>query len=59
MYVNLDTGQFWVLDYRIYDPEGDGKTKLDHVADMLHGLVYHKQLPFRAVLMDGWYATKI
>lgn len=58
VYVNPDTGQFWVLDYRIYDLEGDGKTKLDHVADMLQGLVYHKQLPFRAVLMDSWYATK-
>jgi hypothetical protein len=25
---------------------------------MLKGLVYHKQLPFHAVLMDSWYATK-
>jgi hypothetical protein len=22
------------VDYRIYDPDGDGKTKLDHVEDM-------------------------
>lgn len=57
VYVNSETGQFWVLDYRIYDPDGDGKTKLDHVADMLNGLVYHKQLPFGTVLMDSWYAT--
>jgi len=44
-------------DYRIYDPDGDGKTKLDHVADMLRNLVYSKQLPFR-VLMDSWYAAQ-
>jgi len=25
---------------------------------MLTNLVYHKQLPFRAVLMDTWYATR-
>ena len=25
---------------------------------MLEGIVYSKQLPFRAVLMDSWYATK-
>jgi hypothetical protein len=47
------------VDYRIYDPDGDGKTKLDHVEDMLKGIVYHKQLPFGSVLMDSWYATKI
>lgn len=58
VYVNPETSQFWVIDYRIYDPDGDAKTKLDHVADMLKGLIYHKQLPFRAVLMDSWYATK-
>jgi len=25
---------------------------------MLKGLIYQKALPFRAVLMDSWYATK-
>lgn len=58
VYVNPDTGQFWVIDYRIYDPDGDGKMKLEHVAEMLQGLVYHKQLPWRGALMDSWYATK-
>jgi len=48
----------WVIDYRIYDPDGDGKTKLDHVADMLRNLVYSKQLPFARVLMDSWYAAQ-
>ena len=58
VYVNCQTSQFWVIDYRIYDPDGDGKSKLDHVTEMLQSLVYQKQLPFRAVLMDSWYATK-
>lgn len=58
VYVNPDSDQFWLIDYRIYDPEGDGKTKLDHVREMLRNLVEQKQLPFRAVLMDAWYATK-
>jgi hypothetical protein len=30
VYVHPDTDQFWLIDYRIYDPEGDGKSKLDH-----------------------------
>ncbi len=58
VYVNSKTGQFWVIDYRIYAPGGDGKSKLDHVLEMLQSLVYQKLLPFRTVLMDSWYATK-
>jgi hypothetical protein len=58
LYVNPQTGQYWIIDYRIFDPDGDGKTKLDHVHDMLISAVADKQLPFNAVLMDTWYATK-
>ena len=58
VYVNPDTGQFWVIDYRIYDPDGDGKTKPYHVEDMLLGIVLHLQLPCRTVMMDSWYATR-
>jgi len=47
-----------VIDYRLYDPDGDGQSKLDHVAAMLNGVVYSKQLPFATVLMDSWYATQ-
>lgn len=58
VYINPTTDQFWIIDYRIYDPDGDGKTKLDHMHDMLTNCVYQKRLLFRAVLMDTWYATK-
>ena len=58
VYVNPTLDQFWIIDYRIYDPAGDGKTKLDHVHDMLANGVYQKNLLFRFVLMDSWYATK-
>ena len=58
VYVNPQIDQFWIIDYRIYDPDGDGKSKLDHMKDMLLNCVYQKELPFWAVLMDSWYATK-
>ena len=58
MYANPLHDRFWLVDYRIYDPQGDGKTKLDHLKDMLSLLVYQKRLPFTAVWMDRWYATK-
>jgi hypothetical protein len=58
VYVNPELDQFWLIDYRLYDPDGDGKSKLDHVHDLLTNVVHHKRLPFHAVLMDTWYAAK-
>ena len=31
VYVNPNTHYFWVIDYRIYDRDGDGKNKRDHL----------------------------
>lgn len=56
IYYNPDMKQFFVLDYRIFDKDTDGKTKIDHVKDMFDGLI-SRQVPFRTVLMDTWYAT--
>ena len=58
VYVNLDTQEFWVIDWRIYPPDADGKTKLDHPREMFDNALHHKKLPFNLVLMDSWYATK-
>lgn len=58
VYVNPQSGEYWIIDYRIYDPDRDGKSKLDHVRDMLTNLAYHKGLPFQRVLMDTWYAAR-
>ncbi len=57
LYIHPRSGRFWVLDYRLYDPDRDGKTKLDHVAQMLETL-RARGIPFGTVLMDSWYASK-
>jgi hypothetical protein len=67
VYVNPELDRFWVVDYRLYAPEGphgDGKTKPAHVAEMLAAALdpahpAYKGLPVRAVLMDTWYATRV
>ena len=46
-----------VIDYRIFNPENDGLSKIDHVKNMLISLVYQINLPFDTVLMDTWYAV--
>lgn len=58
VYVNPETEQFWLIDYRIFDKEGDGKSKLDHVRDMFDHARVVKHLAFRTVLMDSWYAVR-
>lgn len=58
VYINPTLDQFWIIDYRIYDPERDGKSKLDQVREMLNNALYDKQLAFRGVLMDSWYAER-
>lgn len=52
IYVNPVIDQFWLIDYRIYEPDNNGKSKLEHAQDMLLEAVRHKQLPFQGVLMD-------
>ena len=56
VYVNPETDQFWLLDYRLFAPYVDGKTKLDHVADML-GQLAPRGICYQTVFMDSWYAT--
>lgn len=58
VYVNPDTEQFWAIDYRLYNPDEDGKSKLDHVQDMLLDAIDAKQLLFKTVLMDTWYSSR-
>lgn len=56
VYYNAAIDRFWVIDYRIFDPDRDGKTKLDHVSEMLDS-IKQRGILFGTVLMDSWYAT--
>ena len=58
VYLNPELDQYWIIDYRIFDPDNDGRTKLDHISDMIKNVLHNKQLSFRTVLMDSWYATR-
>lgn len=57
IYVNPETNEYWSIDFRIFEPDIDGKSKMDHVLDMLNNAFYSKQIPFKTVLMDSWYAS--
>ena len=46
--MNPKTENFWVIDYRIFDPETDGLSKLDHVEEMLRS----------ALSIGGWLSGR-
>ena len=45
------------MDYRIYEPEGDGKTKNQHFREMLLRALSDKGLQAQTILFDSWYAA--
>jgi len=49
-------GEFYPIDYRIFAPDVDGKTKNEHFREMLLRAVAEKQLKARTLLFDSWYA---
>jgi len=55
--VHTDGKDFYPVDYRIYAPEADGKTKNDLFREMLLRAKSDKQLQARTILFDSWYAS--
>ena len=39
IYVNPELNRFWLIDYRIFAPDEDGKTKLDHAKEICESVV--------------------
>jgi hypothetical protein len=50
-------GNFYPIDYRIYAPTQDGKTKNEHFQEMFRRACYDKNLPCRTILFDNWYSS--
>ena len=50
-------GDFFPIDYRVYAPESDGKTKNEHFREMLLHALADKQIQARTILFDAWYAA--
>jgi hypothetical protein len=48
---------FSPIDYRVYAPDVDGKTKNDHFQERFVNAGDQKQLKARTILFDGWYAA--
>ena len=50
-------GAVYPIDFRIYEPRHDGKTKNEHFREMLAHAFADKRIEARTVLFDAWYAS--
>lgn len=50
-------GDFYPVNYRIYNPDSDGKTKNDHFQEMFIQAIEHQELKARNISFDSWYAS--
>jgi hypothetical protein len=50
-------GDYYPIDYRIFAPQADGKTKNDHFRDMLINAASNERICAKRVLFDSWYAS--
>lgn len=55
--VHSNGEEYHPIDFRIYAPDQDGKTKNDHFQDMLIAAKKDKNIKAKIVLMDSWYAS--
>ena len=55
--VHAYRGDYHPLDFRVYAPAGDGKTKNDHFRDMLRQAFEEKGIKAQMILFDNWYSA--
>jgi DDE superfamily endonuclease len=53
---NGKEGEYYPIDYRIYAPDQDGKTKNEHFREMFLNAITDKQIQARKIVFDSWYA---
>ncbi len=57
LHTSGEEGDFFPIDFRVFSPETDGKTKNEHFLEMLLRAKSDKRLKANTVLFDSWYAS--
>jgi hypothetical protein len=57
MHSSGQAGEFYPINYRIYAPDADGKTKTEHFREMLIHARADKHIQASTVLFDAWYTA--
>lgn len=57
VHTNGCLGDFYPVNYRVYHPDSDGKTKNDHFQEMFKQATASQQIKARNIAFDSWYAS--
>jgi hypothetical protein len=57
VHTNGSLGDFYPVNYRIYNPDGDGKSKNEHFQEMFTQAVEKQEIKARNIAFDSWYAS--
>lgn len=57
VHTNGFEGDFYPVNYRVYDPDEDGKTKNDHFREMFVQANSSQRIKARNIAFDSWYAS--
>ncbi len=57
VHTNGCLGDFYPINYLVYHPEADGKTKNDHFQEMFKQATESQQIRARNIAFDSWYAS--
>ena len=57
VHTNGAMGDFYPINYRIYNPDSDGKTKNDHFQEMFKQANVNQEIKARNIAFDSWYAS--
>jgi len=57
VHTNGCLGDFYPVNYRVYHPDGDGKTKNEHFSEMFKQANQSQHIKARNIAFDSWYAS--
>lgn len=57
VHTNGSLGDFYPINYRVYDPETDGKSKNEHFQEMFRQAVENQLIKARNIAFDSWYGS--
>ena len=57
VHTNGFEGDFYPVNYRVYNPDEDGKTKNEHFREMFLQANSSQQIKARNIAFDSWYAS--
>ena len=57
VHTNGFEGDFYPINYRVYNPDEDGKTKNEHFREMFVQASWSQQIRARNIAFDSWYAS--